>query len=959
MPLYQLHDAPPALRLPAVEVPRLTSPRFDGVHPSLRPLSLQARCTQGTSPAGSIRRSYVNVNNRGMLAYGGSNSHDSDEQVFALDFSSANWSNCPVQSSSMNSSAPMRRHDHSSCIYMGRWMVIFGGISELGDSKKLLNDVWMYDLQQHTWAKLDTTLDAEAAAAYATAAASGALDTDNNAGGGGRATRRARADRSANSASSEDGVSITAPLSRYLHSAVIICEHYMVVYGGFTHGRGGTYVLGDVIVLDLRSGVWSTIDGVVPRYSHTACVLSSNTDGNATINSSNSSISSIIHPISGRIAIVGGKNDEGVPVPDVCIVDITLPANGHKLSVSIVCAYPEASTFTLNSSITVQSQAVSGDLPTSLKSNIFAEPIGHSDLLVFARYISNSHTSSAQQQQQRNGAAAGTTRSNPFGLWRFHLPSRKWTRLDEVVSNGSTWFPDSTVWAYFTVIPSSILHQISTVRSSDPSTDSQPHFLNTSAVADSNEWSSLDSYDDLSAVFVGNADTSKLSSSHQFVNIVIIPLDQLGLWLVPDSSSTNIGLGRALLDVDSDFNNIDTDGFGDYLDSDDIDMDTSDNGNGERNDDDDDVDVDDDVDDDDDGDDDNDIDAMDDEDEQPMQDITPAHSGLHRPTSPLATPYPMPTMSDVEDDDIVPMMAVDARQLSAPPTFNDDPTIRAHLRTPTRSNSNTGSHNGPPSPKPSANAPSGTSSSLTAMDDSGVDCDVRRQHRSHNQTAPKFKLGRTKSTGTFSAASLSDYLLIPRDGAPLRAHSIILLARWPHFEDSARTGMLESTSRSMHIDARRSVVAALVCWLYTGYLWHSPQQRHQMHPSSSTIPLPVDVILDAMRLAHLYMLPGMLHSCIRLILLGVSYMDNPSEPVRPLLTPATCVSVFAAAVDVGSAQLQRHAFDMICRNYGQVVRHSLFSDGDGEDRENINSWSDRVRAAFAKMVPPSAMLLSQ
>ncbi|RKP22812.1 hypothetical protein SYNPS1DRAFT_19536, partial [Syncephalis pseudoplumigaleata] len=125
-------------------------------------------------------------------------------------------------------------------------------------------------------------------------------------------------------------------IARYLHTAVVYNDK-MYIYGGFARNPESTYVLAQMIALDLETFTWEKPCLVPPRYNHSALLIGD------------------------RMFIYAGKNGSGKTVTDLYALDLRL----NKL---------------------LPQTGITGDIEP-LKSYQFTEYIGDNRILIFGKFL--------------------------------------------------------------------------------------------------------------------------------------------------------------------------------------------------------------------------------------------------------------------------------------------------------------------------------------------------------------------------------------------------------------------------------------------------------------------------------------------------------------------------------------------------------------------------------------------
>lgn len=171
--------------------------------------------------------------------------------------------------------------------------------------------------------------------------------------------------------------------------------------------------------------------------------------------------------------------------------------------------------------------------------------------------------------------------------------------------------------------------------------------------------------------------------------------------------------------------------------------------------------------------------------------------------------------------------------------------------------------------------------------------------------------------GLLDDPELSDFIILPKDGAPLHVHKTILIARWPHFRNVFKSGMRESAQSTMHIPEPRNVLLAFLHYVYTDKI-----------PDDTTW----DVVGDVLVLAGLYFLPRLRKLCSHRLM-------------NHHLTPDTCGRIFQQAIVAQETGLKLQVVRYIFQNYGPVLKS-----------ESLSQLPPHIRNEFLQCVPDDAAL---
>src|ERR1700730_10349028 len=93
---------------------------------------------------------------------------------------------------------------------------------------------------------------------------------------------------------------------------------------------------------------------------------------------------------------------------------------------------------------------------------------------------------------------------------------------------------------------------------------------------------------------------------------------------------------------------------------------------------------------------------------------------------------------------------------------------------------------------------------------------------------------------------LSDFVIEPSDGPEIHVHQVILMARWPHFRNIHKSGMIEATQRHLQIPEPHAVVLALLRYFYSD----CPDDAE-----------PWEIVADVLVLANMYILTRLKKIC--------------------------------------------------------------------------------------------------
>lgn len=133
------------------------------------------------------------------------------------------------------------------------------------------------------------------------------------------------------------------------------------------------------------------------------------------------------------------------------------------------------------------------------------------------------------------------------------------------------------------------------------------------------------------------------------------------------------------------------------------------------------------------------------------------------------------------------------------------------------------------------------------------------------------------------------------DAGVIRAHRLVLLARWPHFAHLLSSGMAESVSDTLTLPEPFKVLDAFVRFLYTDTLDEG---------------IPVVLAADLLVMANLYLLPRLLALCVRKL-----HSDMDIRSVS---------KIYHCAGLAGQRGLRQTALHYIFEHFGAVSRTAGF-----------------------------------
>lgn len=141
----------------------------------------------------------------------------------------------------------------------------------------------------------------------------------------------------------------------------------------------------------------------------------------------------------------------------------------------------------------------------------------------------------------------------------------------------------------------------------------------------------------------------------------------------------------------------------------------------------------------------------------------------------------------------------------------------------------------------------------------------------------------------------SDLVLTCSSGAKFFAASFMLRARSPYFVRMLDSGMKESATREIRIDASYEAVFSMLKFLYTDEL-----------------DVPPVVAVELLVLADMYFMSGLKAAAERLVLSSVD--------------PTTALEFYGWAKERGLKQLEKFTADFIWSNIGQISRLPAFQE---------------------------------
>lgn len=164
---------------------------------------------------------------------------------------------------------------------------------------------------------------------------------------------------------------------------------------------------------------------------------------------------------------------------------------------------------------------------------------------------------------------------------------------------------------------------------------------------------------------------------------------------------------------------------------------------------------------------------------------------------------------------------------------------------------------------------------------------------------------------------LSDFVIEPSDGPQIHVHQVILMARWPHFRNIHKSGMIEATQRHLQIPEPHAVVLALLRYFYSDCLDDAE---------------PWEIVADVLVLANMYILTRLKKICCERL-------------YRRHLTVETCGHLFERAIFAQEPGLKALVLQFMFANYGAVLKSNV-----------LVSMSAQARDEFLEAVPQEAVL---
>jgi hypothetical protein len=164
---------------------------------------------------------------------------------------------------------------------------------------------------------------------------------------------------------------------------------------------------------------------------------------------------------------------------------------------------------------------------------------------------------------------------------------------------------------------------------------------------------------------------------------------------------------------------------------------------------------------------------------------------------------------------------------------------------------------------------------------------------------------------------LSDFIIEPADGPEIHVHQVILMARWPHFRNIHKSGMIEATQRHLQIPEPHAVVLALLRYFYSDCLDDAE---------------PWEIVADVLVLANMYILTRLKKICCERL-------------YRRHLTVETCGHIFERAIFAQEPGLKALVLEFMFANYGAVLKSNV-----------LVTMSPQAKDEFLEAVPQEAVL---
>ncbi|KAI8073175.1 hypothetical protein BC940DRAFT_329905 [Gongronella butleri] len=164
---------------------------------------------------------------------------------------------------------------------------------------------------------------------------------------------------------------------------------------------------------------------------------------------------------------------------------------------------------------------------------------------------------------------------------------------------------------------------------------------------------------------------------------------------------------------------------------------------------------------------------------------------------------------------------------------------------------------------------------------------------------------------------LSDFVIVAADGQELHVHQVILITRWPHFNNLYRSGMMEAQERRMEIAEPYPVVLAFLKYLYSDELDEMESWQ---------------VVCDVLVLSNMYLLHRLKKICCQRLYERHFHVE-------------TCTTIFEKAILADEGGLKLLALDFMFKHYGAILKADL-----------LHQLSPFARHEFLSYVPDEAVL---
>ncbi|KAI9263748.1 hypothetical protein BY458DRAFT_491081 [Sporodiniella umbellata] len=164
---------------------------------------------------------------------------------------------------------------------------------------------------------------------------------------------------------------------------------------------------------------------------------------------------------------------------------------------------------------------------------------------------------------------------------------------------------------------------------------------------------------------------------------------------------------------------------------------------------------------------------------------------------------------------------------------------------------------------------------------------------------------------------LSDFIIVPSNGQEIHVHQVILVTRWPHFNNMCRSGMVETQQGRLSVPESYEVVMAFLKYLYNDGLEDNES---------------CEILCDLLILANMYLLTKLKKICCLAL-------------YRRYFTIEHCGAIFEKAIMAEEAGLRQLVLDFMFKNYGTVLKSNV-----------LMHMPPFVRLQFLDAVPEEAVL---